>query len=171
MKNQLLLIEDVYNVGRSGDLVSVKPGYARNFLLPQKKAVLADARTLRMQAKLKEERAKRAAVDKKEAEEVASRLADMTLTLVVKVDHEGRLYGSVSAGDIVQLFAKEGLQVEKKNVVLPYPIKNLGTHTISVKLKEGVITSLSVVVEGEGMPKAAAAVAPVVEAPAEEQEE
>ena len=71
MGNQLLLLEDVDDLGRSGDVVSVKPGFARNFLLPQKKAVVADKNTLRMQARLKEEREKRAAVDKKDSEILA----------------------------------------------------------------------------------------------------
>lgn len=68
MRNQLLLLEDVEDLGRSGDLVSVKPGFARNFLIPQKKAVVAEKYTLRLQAKLKEQRAKQAESDRQEAE-------------------------------------------------------------------------------------------------------
>src|SRR5574338_163192 len=99
MGNQLLLIEDVDDLGRSGDVVSVKPGFARNFLLPQKKAVVADKFTLRMQARLKEERAKRAEIDKKEAVVLAERIAPMELSIVVKVDPDGHMYGSVTALD------------------------------------------------------------------------
>ncbi|HSX11933.1 MAG TPA: 50S ribosomal protein L9, partial [Rhabdochlamydiaceae bacterium] len=86
MKNQLLLVEDVDDLGRSGDVVSVKPGFARNFLIPQKKAVVATKGTLRMQERLKEERAQKAIVDKKEAEEFAARIEGMVLTTTVKVD-------------------------------------------------------------------------------------
>ena len=71
MANKLLLLGDVDSLGRSGEIVSVRPGYARNFLIPQGLAVVADARTLRMQAKLKEERLKRAESEKKESEEIA----------------------------------------------------------------------------------------------------
>ncbi len=153
MKNQLLLVADVDDLGRSGEIVSVRPGYARNFLLPQKKAVVADKRTLRMQAKLQEERAKQAVVDKKDAEEQAEKINAMTLTHVVKVDQEGHMYGSVTAHDIVHLFEKEGIQLEKRNVVLPHPIKALGTHEIKLKLKEGVTAAFSLHIEGEAEKK------------------
>ena len=81
MANQFLLIEDVDALGRSGDVVKAKPGYARNFLLPQKKAVIADKHTLRMQAKLKEEREKQAVLDRGEAEKLAERINGMSLTI------------------------------------------------------------------------------------------
>ena len=138
MRNQLLLIQDVEDLGRSGDVVSVKPGYSRNYLLPQKKAVIADKFTLRMQVKLKEERAKRAETDRKDAEEMASKIEGMVLSIEVKVDPDGHMYGSVSALDIARLFEKEGIAIERRNVVLPHPIKTLGVHPISLKLKEAV---------------------------------
>ena len=141
MKNQLLLIEDVDDVGRSGDVVRVKPGFARNYLLPSKKAVVADRYTLRLQEKLKEERAKRAAVDKVEAEELAERIKPMTLSIEVKVDPDGHMYGSVAAMDIVRLFEKEGVVLERRNVLLPQALKTLGEHKITLKLKEGVPAS------------------------------
>ncbi|HSW86863.1 MAG TPA: 50S ribosomal protein L9 [Rhabdochlamydiaceae bacterium] len=151
MKNQLLLIEDVDDLGRSGDVVSVKPGYARNFLLPQKKAVVVDKHTLRMQTKLKEERAKKASVDKKDAEELSEKINGTTLVIEVKVDPEGHMYGSVSAIDIARLFGEQGVQLEKRNVVLAQPIKSLGSYDLSLKLKEGVPATfvLKVVAEGK----------------------
>jgi large subunit ribosomal protein L9 len=138
MRNQLLLLEDVEDLGRSGDVVSVKPGYCRNFLLPQKKAVIADKFTLRMQAKLKEEREKRAETDRKDAQELSGKIEGMVLAIEVKVDPDGHMYGSVSATDIVRLFEKEGIVLEKRNIVLAHPIKTLGVHPIQLKLKEGV---------------------------------
>lgn len=149
MKNQLLLIEDVDDVGRSGDVVSVKPGFARNFLIPKKKAVVANPHTLRMQQRLKEERAKQAVVDQKEGEELAARLEGKILIQMVKVDPEGHMYGSVTAMDIVHLLEQEGFKLEKRNVVLPQPIKALGEHTISLKLKEGVPAKVMLKVEAE----------------------
>ncbi len=149
MANQLLLIEDVDNLGRSGDIVKVKPGYARNFLVPQKKAVVADKRTLRMQVKLQEERFKRAAVDKKEAEEQATRIQGMVLSIEVKVDAEGHMYGSVAPADIIQLFEKEGIKLEKRHVILPQPIKELGVYNLSLRLKEGVMATFSLKVESD----------------------
>lgn len=138
MGNQLLLLEDVDDLGRSGDLVSVKPGYARNFLLPKKMAVVADPFTLRLQEKLKTERAKKAATDRKESEELAAKIDGIVITTEVKVDPDGHMYGSVSAADIVRLFEEQGYSIERRNVVLAHPIKTLGIHPISLKLKEGV---------------------------------
>lgn len=150
MKQQLLLIKDVDSLGRSGDVVSVKPGYARNFLLPGKMAIVAQKHTLRMQEKLKEERAKIAAVDKKDAEELAKRIDGMNLTIEVKVDPEANMYGSVASSDIAALFEKEGFAVDKKFVQLQKPIRELGTYTIALKLKEGVPASFHLKVLGEG---------------------
>jgi large subunit ribosomal protein L9 len=150
MRNQLLLIEDVEDLGRSGDIVSVKPGYSRNFLLPQKKAVVADKFTLRMQAKLKEERAKRAEVDRQEAESQAKKVEGMVLSIQVKVDPDGHMYGSVAAADIVRLFGDEGIKLERRSVILAHPIKALGVHPIHLKLKEGVPAQVTLKVIGEG---------------------
>jgi len=141
MKNQLLLLEDVECLGRSGDLVSVKPGYARNFLLPQKKAVVATKFALRLQERLQEERKKRAVVDLEEAQEIVRLIASLELVVEVKVDPDGHLYGSVSAADIAMLLQEKGVLIEKHQVQLVRPIKTLGSHTIALKLKEGVATS------------------------------
>lgn len=149
MGNQLLLIEDVEDLGRSGDVVKVKPGYSRNFLLPQKKAVIAGKHTLRMQAKLKEERAKLAEVDKKESEELARQIEAMALSITVKVDPEGHMYGSVSAVDIVALFESQGIRLEKRNVAIAHPIKELGVHKVTLKLKEGVPATFTLNVESD----------------------
>jgi large subunit ribosomal protein L9 len=150
MRNQLLLIEDVEDLGRSGDVVTAKPGYTRNYLLPQKKAVIADNYTLRLQAKLKEERAKRAETDRKEAESYAKKIEGMSLSIEVKVDPDGHMYGSVAATDIVRLFENEGIKLERRNVVLVHPIKTLGSHSIQLKLKEGVPAQVTLHVVSEG---------------------
>ena len=141
MGNQLLLIEDVEDLGKKGEIVAVKPGYARNFLLPQQKAVIADKYTLRLQARLLEERAKQAVVDKKEAEGLAERINGMQLSIEVKVDAEGHMYGSVSVADILRLFEKEGIVLTRRSVLLAQPIKALGQATLNLKLKEGVPAS------------------------------
>jgi large subunit ribosomal protein L9 len=149
MKQQFLLLEDVEDVGRSGEVISAKPGFARNFLLPQKKAVLASPHTLRMQERLQQERSKKAAVDKKEAEDLATKLNGMTLTITVKVDPEGNLYGSVTQMDIVHLFEKEGVKLDRRNVLLPQHIKELGVKSLTLRLKEGVACNYTLNVESE----------------------
>ncbi len=151
MKNQLLLLEDVANLGRKGDVVTAKPGFVRNFLLPKKKAVIASKETLRIRERLQEERAKQAAVDKEESLKLSKIIEGKTLEITVKVDNTGHLYGSVSASDVVELFSKEGLDLEKNNVILPAPLKKLGNHIVELKLKEGVPASVTVKVKGETM--------------------
>jgi large subunit ribosomal protein L9 len=142
MAYKLLLLDDVETLGRSGDIVNTRPGYARNFLLPRGLAVVADKNTLRKQARLQEERNKKATADKQESEEHANRIKDLTVTTIVKVDHDGHMYGSVTSTDIIRLLEEQSSVVlEKRAIQLSHAIKEVGVHTIKVKLKEGVATS------------------------------
>jgi large subunit ribosomal protein L9 len=149
MKQQYLLISDVEDIGRCGEVISVKPGFARNFLLPKQKAVPASEHTLRMQERLKAERAKQADVDRKEAEELAAKLNGLTLKITVKVDAEGNMYGSVGYSDILELFEKEGLKMDRRNIGLNKPIKVIGNHPLTLKLKEGVTCVYNLQIIGE----------------------
>lgn len=150
MASKLLLVDDVENLGRKGDLVEVRPGYARNFLLPNGKAVIADARTIRMQAKLQEERRLRAIEDRKEAEQLAARFVELEIVTTVNTDQEGKMYGSVSAADIVDLLLDQHkIEIEKRYVHLKHPIKELGSHTIQFRLKEGVEASCVLKIESK----------------------
>ncbi len=150
MATKLLLIEDVETLGRSGEIVSVRPGYARNYLLPHRFAVVADKQALRQQERLKEERQKQALIDRQESEEMAAHLEGVALVTVVKVDHEGHMYGSVTANEIVHLLQEQRqIELEKKSIQLKHPIKTTGAHTISVKLKEDITTSFSLKVMSE----------------------
>lgn len=149
MATKLLLIQDVEDLGRSGDLVNVRPGFARNFLLPRGVAVIADKGTLRMQAKLKEEREKQAVVDRQESEKIASGINDHVLTKIVKVDQEGHMYGSVSAHDVADMLHEQGIQLEKRAIALKHPIKETGVHKVTIKLKEGVTASITLKVVSE----------------------
>lgn len=136
---RILLCEDVDHVGHKGEIVEVKAGYAFNFLLPKKLALLADAAALRRQAKLQEERRLKAAADRARSEEIADKLKGGTLTTEVKVDHEGHMYGSVSAIDIVNLIKEQtGIEIEKRMVLLKHAIKQLGIFDLQLRLKEGV---------------------------------
>lgn len=150
MRQQLLLLEDVDGLGRSGDIVSPKPGHTRNYLLPKLKAVIADKHTLKMQTKLKEERAKQAEIDRKESEVYAEKLKGVVLEQTVKVDTEGKLYGSVTQMEIVQLLQDAGHDLERRNLLLSHPIKTLGTHTVKLRLKEGVEAEVQLKVIPEG---------------------
>lgn len=152
MKQQLLLLEDVEDLGKKGEIVSAKPGYVRNYLLPQGFAVVANSNTLRKQERLREEREKQAIVDRKEAEELSQQITAVSpIEIHVKVDPEGHMYGSVSAGDIAQLFQEKGLPVERKYVQLTRPIKGTGVHPLTLKLKEGILVSCQLHIIPEGM--------------------
>lgn len=151
MKQQLLLLQDVEALGQKGDIVSARPGYVRNFLLPQGLAVVASPNTLRKRERLREERAKQAVVDRAEATELAKQVESLILETRVKVDPEGHMYGSVSALDIADLYQQNGLPVEKRYVQLPRPIKATGVHKIPLKLKEDVAATCTLHIIPEGV--------------------
>lgn len=110
----------------------------------------ADKFALRMQERLVEERKKQAIADRAEAEVIVGRIGSMAFAIEVKADQEGKLYGSVSSSDIVDVLAKEGITIQKHQVALPHAIKMVGVHTINLKLKEGVTTSFSLSVSTDG---------------------
>ncbi len=162
MATKLLLVEDVDNLGRSGDIVSVKPGYARNKLIPSRAAVFADKKALRMQARLQEERRNKAIADKRDAELLAEKINGQIVTTTVKVDHEGHMYGSVAVSDILHLVQEQlSITLEKRYLHLPHPIKKTGLTEITLKLPEGIGARLLVKVLAEG----AVEEEPSVEAP------
>jgi large subunit ribosomal protein L9 len=151
MATKLLLIEDVEDLGRSGDIVSVKPGYARNKLIPSKSAVHADKRALRMQARLQETRLMKAAADKSDSDLLAQRIQDQTVTTTVKVDHDGHMYGSVTAIDVLELVKEQlSITLEKRWIQLPHAIKKTGQTEINLKLPEGVTAKFNLKILSEG---------------------
>lgn len=151
MRQQLLLIEDVEDLGKSGELVKVRAGFARNYLLPKKKGVVADKNTIRMQDRLQKERQKRAEIELKQALEMAKKLETITLKRNVKIDPEGHMYGSVSANDIFELLKAEGIELPKKAIRITKPIKETGTHAIPLKLQEGVEAKVTLKIIPEGV--------------------
>ncbi|MBI5274712.1 MAG: 50S ribosomal protein L9 [Chlamydiales bacterium] len=148
MQYQLLLLEDISGA-RKGEIIKATPGFARNYLLPQKKAVVVDKRTVRLQERLKEERAKQAKEDRVVAEQLVRDLQGKSFTTIVKVDPDGHMYGSVSTADVSSLLKDHGFNVHKRHVYLIHPIKTLGEHTIELHLKEGVKTSFKLTIESD----------------------
>lgn len=173
MKRQLLLLKDVEALGKKGEIVTAKPGYIRNFLLPQRLALIATPHTLRKQEQLRKERDQQAVEDRKEAEQLAAQIATVTLETHVKVDPEGHMYGSVTAADVARLFQEQGLPVERKFIQLSRPLKETGPQKINLKLKEGVtvVCTLNIIPEGGVQPLGLEqVVAPLPTTPAPEQE-
>ena len=131
---ELILMQRVDKLGQMGELVKVKPGYARNFLLPLGKAIRANKENL---AKFESQRAQLVADNLKrreEAERVAERVSGLTVTLIRQAGESGSLYGSVSGRDIADACKGGGLTVARTQVILPEPIKNLGVKNVSVEL-------------------------------------
>lgn len=149
-KQTLLLLEDVEGLGRTGDIVSAAAGFARNYILPRRKGVIATKNAIRMQERLQEERKQKAIVDKADSEKVADSLKGKSYETIVKVDPDGHMYGSVSQHDICEILkSHEGLEIAKKDVVLMHPIKVTGVYAISLKLKEGVVAEITLKVTPE----------------------
>lgn len=147
---ELILKETIDSLGRQGDLVKVKPGYGRNYLLPQGKAVLATASNLEIleqnkatiQAQLEEE--------KKIAEKLSRKLAAITLEFSELAGDDDRLFGSVTATDICDKLKENGIVVEKKYILLSEPIKTLGENKITVKVGFDLSTEITVNVVAQG---------------------
>ena len=146
---KLILREDVENLGKGGELVDVKPGYGRNFLLPRGLAVAANPKNVRELEHQKNIAEAKAAKLKASAEAVAKRLADTPVVLKRKVGEQDKLYGSVTALDIVEALAARGLQLDRRTIDLAEPIKTVGDFEVSVKLHREVIGKAKVKVEPE----------------------
>lgn len=141
---QVILQEDVSSLGKAGEVVTVKPGYARNFLLPRKKAVLADAANLSALSHHQKVAASRQAKLKAEAVARAKTLSGVQLTIDAEVGEEGKLFGSVTVSDIVSGLKAQGHVVEKTQVQLKDHIKQIGTYSVEVKLHSEVLAPVTV---------------------------
>ena len=147
--SEILLLEKVNNLGSEGDVVSVKPGYARNFLLPQNKAVpLNQANKKRLDA-LKIARAAREAEELQNAQDVAAKIGELSLAIAVKTGTGGKLFGSVTAMQIIEKVAEKGFTLDKKHFSNFSPIKALGQTTVSLNLSKDVAAELKVEVVSE----------------------
>ena len=131
---QVLLLKRTEGLGKEGDIVTVASGYARNYLLPGKIAVEATKNTVELQKKLISERQRKAEQELQEYSELAERISIISLTVPVKVGEDEQLYGSVTSADIARLLKDEGIEIEKKKILLENPIKNLGVYAIEVAL-------------------------------------
>src|SRR6266576_2751207 len=147
---QVLLREDVDNLGARGEIVRVKAGYARNYLLPRKLAVEATANNVRQIEGEKAALAKREAKDRGTAELQASQLQKLTLKFERKVGEAGVLYGSVTSMDIAHELKQQGYEIDRRKIVLREPIKRFGSYNIPVRLHREVTVELPISVLGEG---------------------
>jgi len=146
---KVILREDVENLGRGGELVEVKPGYGRNYLLPRGLAVVANPKNIREIEHQKAVASAKAAKTKASAEALAKRLSDTPLTLRRKSGEQDKLFGSVTAIDLAEALAQRGLSVDRRSIDLAEPIKTLGDFEVPVKLHHEVVGKVKVKVEAE----------------------
>lgn len=146
----VILKENVQNLGRIGDVVKVNPGYARNFLIPNKLVALADQSNLAAIEHQKKMLDKKRAAEKLSAEELAKKIEAFTCNISRKVGEKDKLFGSVTNNDIHDALVAGGINIEKRCLHLKEPIKALGVHTVEVKLLPEVTTTLKVWVVKEG---------------------
>lgn len=147
---QVILSEDVHNLGDAGDVVKVKPGFARNFLIPQGKALPATTARVHEVEHKRRVIAEKRAKELKDLEAVKLRLEAVALEIAAQVGEEGKLFGSVTSQQLADLLAQQGIEVERRKIVLAEPIKSVGEHAISVRLRNDVVATLKVTVVAAG---------------------
>ena len=144
---KIVLLEQVEKVGSAGDQVEVADGFARNFLIPTRKAVAATSANIKSlnhllrQNREGEERLRRA------AETMAGRIAELHCVIARRAGEQGRLFGAVTNQDICAVLTTQGLEVDRRKIVLQEPIKTLGSHTIPIRLHPEVVAELRLTVE------------------------
>ena len=141
---QVILREDVDNLGKIGDLVKVKDGYARNFLVPSKKAIEATPKNLKAMEHAKKMVSDRIRTLKKAAAADADNIKALAIVIKAKVGEEGKLFGSVTSMDIADAMQAQGVTIDKRKITLEEPIKRIGDYTVPVKLHTDVVADLKV---------------------------
>ena len=144
---KVILADDVRGVGRRGDTVTVKPGYARNFLFPQGLAFEATEANVRKLAEQKKKYDEKMLHEKAGAQNVAKQIDGMTVVIAKKAGEGDVLYGSVTPTEIADALAEKGIQVDRRRIELAEPIKRLGEHRVHIRLHRDVATELVVDVQ------------------------
>ena len=135
---ELILIEDVAGLGYKNDIVSVKKGYGRNYLIPQGKAIIASESARKVLAENLKQRAHKLAKIKADAEELAAKLAPVALTIATKVSATGTIFGAVGNIQVAEALAKLGFEIDRKTIVVKDTVKEVGSYTATVKLHKEV---------------------------------
>ena len=146
---KLILKESVAGLGHAGDVVDVKPGFAKNFLVPQGKAVPASAAKIREVEHLKRQIAEKLAKELADVRKAKQALEALQLEVKAKAGEEGKLFGSVTAAQVAELFAARGMPIDRRKIDLGEPIKELGDHTVSVRLHAEITATVRLKVSAE----------------------
>lgn len=148
MATKVILTETIDTIGIIGTEATVKDGYARNYLLPRGKAILATPQNKKMLEQQKARLELQIIKEQEAAQEMAKKIEGVVCTLTAKVSHEGRLYGSIAINDIVESLKAQGVSVEKRMVLLADPIKEVGSYKIPIRLYKDVEPEIVVEVAG-----------------------
>jgi large subunit ribosomal protein L9 len=141
---EVILIKDVPKLGKAGDVVKVKDGYARNYLIPKGLAILANQKTIKALENQRKIILAKAERERKKLESLAEKLEGISLTVYRKTVEDDRIFGSVSLIDIVNMLKEKGIEIEKSQVLLEEPIKKLGTFEVPIKLSSDKIINIKV---------------------------
>ena len=142
----VILLKNVENLGQTGDTVKVKDGYGRNFLVPRGLAVIADERNSRRMAHQKRQAEAAAAKELGAAQELAEKINDTAISIKREAGEEGKLFGSVTNRDIAEAIHAEGIDVDRRSIILEDTIRNIGVYTVRVKLHREIEASVKVYV-------------------------
>lgn len=149
---EIILKEDITNLGYKNDIVTVKDGYGRNFLIPSGKAVIASTAAKKMLAEELRQRAHKLEKIKNDAQELADKLKDVKLTIATKVSSTGTIFGSVNNVQIAEELAKKGFEIERKIIVIKEPVKEIGSYVATIRLHKEISIDIpfDVVAESDG---------------------
>ena len=149
MSVNIILQENVEGLGVIGDQVAVKPGYARNYLVPKGLAIIANEKNVKELEHQKRQLTRKLEKVTQDAQAMKSRIESVRCEFVQRAGEEGKLFGSVTSMDIDGKLKDAGIEIDRKKIQLPEPIKTLGEHVVSIKLEAGVVAELKVVVNAE----------------------
>ncbi len=141
---QVILLEDVSSLGKAGDLVKVSDGFGRNFLIPQKKAILATEKNIKALEHQKRLVQHRMAKTKKDVQRLAQEIENLSCTFAKPVGESGKLFGSVTTMEIEAYLKENGIEVDRKKIHLEEPIKSVGMYTVPIKLHLDIVANLKV---------------------------
>ena len=141
--NSVILLKQVEGLGGEGEEVSVKPGYARNYLFPRNLAIPVTHANRKQIEALNARREEREAKEKAEAEELAGRIDALNIGIAVKTGESGKMFGAVTANDLYDKIVEAGVEIDRKRVSLPAPVKELGRHSTEIKLHPDVTATLN----------------------------
>jgi len=147
---EIILKQDVDNLGHKNDIVTVKDGYANNYLIPKGMAIIATPSARKMYEEIARQRAHKEEKEKEKAEELAKQLDGLALEIGAKTSSKGKIFGSVNTLQIAEELNKKGIEVDRKNIeIKEEPIKEVGTYTATVKLHKEVSRDITFEVKGE----------------------